>query len=130
MEFEGQYLSYEEYVALGGALDITSFNLLEFEARRRIDLRTLNRLRNIDTSDIPQEVKICEFNLIDTILTAYNDEITRGKASETVGSYSVTYNNDIKQVIEGKDAELKDMIKTYLHGIIVNGEHILYLGVD
>ena len=30
MEFNGQYLTYNEYKALGGSLDITPFNLLEF----------------------------------------------------------------------------------------------------
>ena len=47
MEFKGQYLTYEDYKALGGTLDLTPFNLLEFEARRRIDIKTQNRLKNI-----------------------------------------------------------------------------------
>ena len=55
MEFKGQYLSYNEYKALGGeTLDQMPFNLLEFEARRKIDSRTQNRLKNINSSDIPQ----------------------------------------------------------------------------
>ena len=44
MEFEGQYLTYNEYKALGGRLDQTPFNILEFEARRKIDERTFERL--------------------------------------------------------------------------------------
>ena len=48
MEFSGQYLTYEEYRALGGTLDLTSFNLLEFEARRQIDIKTFNRLKNVE----------------------------------------------------------------------------------
>ena len=36
MEFSGQYLTYEEYRALGGTLDLAPFNILEFGARRRI----------------------------------------------------------------------------------------------
>ena len=55
MEFSGQYLTYEEYKALGGTLDLTPFNLLEFESRRLIDTRTHNRLKNVD--NIPEEVK-------------------------------------------------------------------------
>ena len=35
MTFEGQYLTYDEYLALGGpAIGQMPFNLLEFEARR------------------------------------------------------------------------------------------------
>lgn len=129
MNFEGQYLTYEEYQALGGTLEETPFNLLEFEARRKIDLRTLNRLVNLESSNIPQEVKLCLFKMVDNILTAYNEEINRGKSSESVGSYSVTYNNDMKEIIRSKDAELDDLISSELYGVIVNGEHILYCGV-
>ena len=59
MEFSGQYLTYDEYKALGGNLDITPFNLLEYEARRIIDSRTLQRLKGIEK--IQQEVKMCMF---------------------------------------------------------------------
>ena len=127
MEFEGQYLTYEEYKALGGTLDLMPFNLLEFEARRRIDELTHNRLIGIEK--IPTEVKMCEFEIIDTVLNAYNEEISRGKSSESVGSYSVSYNNDMKQIIENKQTEIEDVIRTDLYGIIVNNEHILYCGV-
>ena len=41
MEFSGQYLTYLEYKALGGTLDQTPFNILEFEARRQIDIQSL-----------------------------------------------------------------------------------------
>jgi len=129
MEFKGYYLSYEDYKGLGGTLDLTPFNLLEFEARRKIDLRTQNRLVGLDYEDIPDEVKLCEFKIINTILKGYDEEITRGKSSETVGSYSVTYNDDMKKVIENKNAELNDLILAELYGVIINGQHILYCGV-
>ena len=53
MEFSGQYLTYEEYMALGGTLDLMPFNILEFEARRQIDIKTFNRIKNLDSKDIP-----------------------------------------------------------------------------
>jgi hypothetical protein len=129
MEFEGQYLTYEEYKALGGALDLTPFNLLEFEARRKIDLRTDNRLVNLESKDIPSEVKLCEYKMIDSVLKAYDEQVNRGKSSESVGSYSVTYNSDMKEIIKSKNAELNDLILSELYGVIVNDEHILYCGV-
>lgn len=130
MEFNGQYLTYEDYKELGGTLDLTPFNLLEFEARRKVDLRTQNRLREIDSEEIPQEVKLCIFKMIDTVLKSYDEEINRGKSSESVGSYSVSYNNDMKEIIKSKNAELDDLVLSDLYGVIVNDEHILYLGVD
>ena len=128
MEFEGQYLTYEEYISLGGNLELTPFNVLEFEARRRIDEPTHNRLVNLKVEDIPQAVKLCEFKIIDTILKSYNEEISRGKDSETVGSYSVSY-SDVSKIIEDKKTEINDIILSYLYGVIVNNEHILYCGV-
>ena len=129
MEFKGQYLTYEDYKGLGGTLDLTPFNLLEFEARRKVDLRTDNRLVNLENEDIPDEVKLCEYKMIDSVLKAYDEQVNRGKSSETVGSYSVSYNNDMKEIIKSKNAELNDLIVSELYGIEVNGEHILFCGV-
>ena len=126
MEMTGQYLTYSEYQELGGSLAETSFNLLEYEARKRIDLRTHKRLDEVE--EIPDEVKICMFNLIGT-LGAYLNENNRLIGSETVGSYSVDYLDNISQVIKNKSTELDDIIMNYLYGVIVNGEHIIYNGV-
>ena len=127
MEFKGQYLTYQEYKGLGGTLELTPFNILEFEARRRIDEVTHNRM--IGGNNIPDEVKMCEFSIINKVLKAYDEEISRGKSSETVGSYSVSYNNDIKKIIEDKRAEIEDLVLTDLYGVVYNGEHVLYCGV-
>ena len=127
MDFKGQYLTYQEYKGLGGTLDLTPFNVLEFEARRRIDELTYNRL--VGGENIPDEVKMCEFAIINKVLKAYDEEIGRGKTSESVGSYSVSYNSDIKKLIEDKRLEIQDIISTDLFGVVYNGEHILYGGV-
>lgn len=127
MDFSGQYLTYAEYKGLGGTLAETSFNLLEFEARKRIDIRTQNRLKEIEI--IPNEVKLCDFKLIN-VLENYTNETNRTIASETVGSYSVDYKDNIQQVIQNKNVELNDIILNDLYGLIVNNEHVLYLGVD
>lgn len=131
MEFSGQYLTYNEYKALGGNLDITPFNLLEYEARRIIDSRTLQRLKGIEI--IPQEVKMCMFSLINTI-NSYSNQGQNSKniSSESVGSYSVSYitGTQIQETINSKNAELTDIVLTYLTGVIINGEHLVYLGVN
>ena len=127
MDFKGQYLTYQEYKGLGGTLDLTPFNVLEFEARRRIDELTYNRL--VGGENIPDEVKMCEFAIINKVLKDYDEEIGRGKTSESVGSYSVSYNSDIKKLVEDKRIEIQDIISTDLFGVVYNGEHILYGGV-
>ena len=135
MEFEGQYLTYEEYRALGGTLKLPSFNLLEFHARNQIDLRTLNRLVNVNTNDIPQKVKICDFDLIEKIngYTKSMNEIGEhgNVASFNSDGYSETYvtSSQIKEIVESKKQELDDIMVTGLFGVVVNGEHILFPGV-
>lgn len=131
MEFNGQYLTYDEYKALGGSLDQTPFNLLEYEARRIIDNRTLKRLQGIN--QIPQEVKMCMFSLINTINNYANQgQTSKNISSESVGSYSVSYatGTQIQETINSKNAELTDIVLNYLTGVIVNGEHVVYLGVN
>lgn len=134
MEFEGQYLTYAEYRSLGGALDITPFNLLEFEARRKIDIETQSRLKGTNSQDIPQEVKLCVNSLINSI-DHYTESIESATqngniASENTDGYSVSYvkSSSIKDIINSKSAELDDIIRTYLLNVVFNGEHLMYLG--
>ena len=132
MEFEGQYLEFDEYEELGGSIEETPFNILEFEARRKIDERTQERLKGIE--QLPIEVKMCMFALINTIngyTKAYQNSSNKNIASESVGSYSVNYasGSQIREIIKSKSIELDDIIRNYLFGVVVNKEHILYLGV-
>lgn len=132
MEFSGQYLTYEDYMALGGTLDIMPFNLLEFNARKEIDRRTLGRLLNVE--EIPQEVKLCIFTMIDSI-NGYSTNLqgSRDKniASEHIDGYTVSYvtSGQIQEIINSKSSELEDIMETYLSTTIVNGTPLLYLGV-
>lgn len=136
MEFNEQYLTYAEYRNLGGVLDIMPFNLLEFESRRKIDIRTQNRLKNIKSEDIPQEVKLCEFKLIEAIyhyISSINSATENGSiASENIDGYSVSYvkSAQIKDILVSKNTEIEDIIRTYLLGLIYNGQHVMYLGAD
>lgn len=135
MEFNGQYLTYEEYKALGGTLDLTPFNILEFESRRKIDIRTLNRLKKTNSLEIPQEVKMCEFKMIDSInsyaKTTSNVASNGNVASENTDGYSVNYitADKISEIVKSKSVELDEIIYDYLTGVIFNGEHIIYCGV-
>lgn len=63
MDFNGQYLTYDEYRQLGGTLDIMPFNLFELEARTNINRETQNRLLGSD--NLLLEVKMCMFRLVD-----------------------------------------------------------------
>ena len=137
MTFEGQYLTYAEYQELGGsAIGEMPFNLLEFEARRKIDIRTQNRLKDVDSEDIPQEVKLCEYNLINSI-NGFSSAMTNISNNGNVASfnsdgYSESYITpaQIQDVVKSKSSELDDIVRTYLLGVIFNDQHLMYLGVD
>ena len=133
MQFSGQYLTYAEYKALGGTLEENpSFNLLEYEARKIIDLNTFNRLKEVQA--IPEEVKLCEFNLINSLESYSNtqggSQANKNIASENIDGYSVSYiaGDQISNLVKSKNDELEDIIKTYLLNVVVDGEHILYRG--
>ena len=133
MEFEGQYLTYEEYQGLGGTLDQTPFNLLEFEVRRRINMRSQNRL--LDAETIPQEVKLCEYKMIEDVGQYIQSIIETGNgnvASENTDGYSISYitADKVSGIVKQKGSEMDDIIREYLLGVVYNGQHLLYAGVD
>ena len=129
MEFKGQYLTYQEYLALGGTLEEMPFNLLEFNARKKIDERTFGRLA--DKGQEYKEVKLCIYNMI-TTLNSYSSYDTQNKAisSENTDGYSISYGTPQKSVTEAKNSELEDVIDAYLSNLIVDDVPVLYRGAD
>ena len=129
MEFNNQYLTYEEYESLGGTLGEMPFNILELKARQVINERTQNRLKNIE--EILQEVKICVYDLINT-MNKYNlsDNSTNSNvSSENTDGYSVTYKSGT-ELTEEQKKQYDDVMETDLYGVIVDNTPILYLGVN
>ena len=133
MTFEGQYLTYAEYLTLGGsAIGEMPFNILEFEARRQIDLRTYNRIKNSET--IPQEAKLCVYNLVNSIneYISTTSNIANGGnvKSENIDGYSISYLSagEVSEVVKSKQAEIDDIVSTYFLNLIVDGEHAMYCG--
>lgn len=129
MEFKGQYLTYQEYLALGGTLDEMPFNLLEYNARKKIDERTFGRL--VDKGQEYQEVKLCVYNII-TTLNSYSSYDTQNKAisSESTDGYSVSYGTPQKSITEAKNSELEDVINSYLANVVIDNVPVLYRGAD
>ena len=129
MEFKNQYLSYEEYKSLGGTLGEMPFNILELKARQVINERTQNRLKNIE--EMPQEVKICVYDLINTMnkYNLSNNSTSLNISSENTDGYSVTYKSGT-ELTEEQKKQYDDVMETDLYGVIVDNTPILYLGVN
>ena len=132
MEFSGQYLTYEEYNLLGGTLSEMPFNILEFEARKKIDNRTQNRINNM--KDKPQEVKLCVNAMINTLVQYVVDNskgINKNIASESIDGYSVSFitGSQVQEAIKSKKSELEDIMQTYLGNVRTSDNiPVLYLG--
>lgn len=129
MEFENQYLTYDEYMELGGTLDETPFAILELEARQSINKYTFGRLKGLETQ--VNEVKVCEFKLIN-LLETYSSYESQNKsiASENTDGYSITYNATTEDVSKAKTNEIKSIVETYLAECkLEDGTPYLYKGV-
>lgn len=129
MEFNNQYLTYEEYQDLGGTLQETPFNILEFEARKNINKYTFGRLENLENQI--NEVKICEFKLIG-LLNTYSDYENQNKSisSENTDGYSISYAQSTVNVSKAKINEIKSIIKSDLSECYLeDGTPYLYVGV-
>lgn len=133
MDFGTKYLTYEEYLELGGTIkSVSPFELLEFNARAEVDLRTQNRLVGVEPT--PLKVKICMFHLIEMINSYATSTETAPSniASENIDGYSISYLSptQVKEIITTKKTEIDDIMLTYMYGVIVNGKAILYNGVE
>ena len=128
MEISEQYLTYSEYTTLGGTLAQTPFSILEYNARMKIDERTFGRLKNQETQ--PEEVKMCVFNLIQTLnsYTSYY-ESNKNISSENIDGYSVSYKGADSNVNDAMNKEIEDIINTYLSNTVINNVPVLYRGV-
>ena len=133
MEFSGQYLTYNEFKGLGGTLSEMPFNLLEFEARKKIDNRTQNRIKYMNSK--PEEVKLCVNAMINTLVQYVADSskgINKNVASESIDGYSVSFitGSQVQEAIKSKKSELEEIMQTYLGDIRTSDNvPVLYLGI-
>lgn len=119
MVFTGQYLTFDEYQAIGGSLTEDTFNLLEYKARKKIDKYTSGRL--IDLTEQLQEVKMC----VNELISIENENNSTIK-SESVDGYSYTTmtKEELKKTVY-------DTIKDYLSECeLEDGTSYLYVGTD
>lgn len=133
------YLTFAEYNSMGGTLEETAFNNLEFQARAKIDWYTFNRLQNEEEQT--EAVKRCVYALIDLFNTQAqatnisatdgSGQIVAGIASQSNDGVSVSYNvlsaRDGLEVVNGK---IKETIQEYLQGVKNSlGQRVLYRGL-
>lgn len=134
------YLTYDEYINMGGAeIEEAAFQQIEFEARSIIDWWTFNRLQKEETYS--EAVKRCIFRLIQLIndkqkamivdSQSSDGSIKAGIASESNDGVSTSYNTlSAKDAVDTLQKETESTIRMYLTGVKNSlGYLLLYRGV-
>ena len=117
MEVGELYLTYEEYLEMGGKQDQPTFNINEYQVENRLDFLTNGRIKKLD--EVPEEVKQLCFrlnisfwekpNTIDTPsnLSSYSNGIESFgyKSGTTTGNGSI---------ISDVDLQINSLVKEYL----------------
>lgn len=122
------YLTYDEYKAMGGSMDLAAFPALEFRARKRLDYLTDCRIQKM--AAIPEAVRLCMFTLIHTEeKTGLDAQLNEPQISSfTTDGYSESY----RQGPTAKEAAsaANDVIWSMLYGECDdNGTPLLYRGI-
>lgn len=73
-----QYLTYQQYVSLGGTAERSAFPLMECRARVKLDYWTQGRIKDVD----------CEIMLCMTLIINALDSVQKASQSGTVSSFS------------------------------------------
>ena len=89
-----QYLTYEEYQEIGGALDLTAFKRNIDRACAMIDIRTQSRLEAFDS--IPQIVKMVCADLVEYIATNTVEKPIVSSKSQSAGGVSESESYAVK----------------------------------
>ena len=132
------YLTYNEYLNMGGTLDETAFSNYVMDAEMLIDWYTFNRLQS-ETS-IPLRVKQCVFKLISlaemkakafVLGRDVTGEGAASVASQSNDGVSISYNTiSASQAFDLAKSESEQLIKQYLNGVVNSaGRKLLYRGV-
>ena len=137
------YLTFAEYLAMGGALDETTFNDLEFEAATQVDWYTFSRLKKMPEEEQPDELKRCMYKLIqllqardgvsgvETPATSSNAGSSGTIASQSNDGVSISYNRLSAQgIVDNTKTQIQSTINQYLANVVDSlGRKVLYRGV-
>ena len=134
------YLTYAEYQNMGGTLDETTFNDLEYEARCRVDYWTFSRLKNEEI--YPEELQRCMYKLIQLINDTQKASSIDGQGDEnsvSVAGISSMSNDGVStsfnvlsasQAVELASKDIDRCIRQYLTDVKNSlGRKVLYRGL-
>lgn len=126
------YLSYDEYRAMGGALEADAFDRLEAKAERQINRATHDRLES--AYGIPDAVRYCTYDLIgamraeDGLGGVAAGRVVTGMSNDGV---SMSFAATGATAAMAASARYMGIIRSWLDGVTTeDGVHLLYAGCD
>lgn len=120
------YLTYEEYITIGGTLDLTAFNRNIDRVCGIIDNATQNRIKGMRIA--PHKVKSLCRDILEYFASDFGSSKQVSNHSQSAGGVSESESFVIRS-IEERAGEIDDMIKDYLlNEVDDNGTPLLYRG--
>lgn len=120
------YLTYDEYLEIGGTVDLTAFNRNIARASGMIDNATFCRIEKM--SKVPDNAKHLCRDLIEYLVRNNVTDLTVTSRSQSAGAVSESESYAVKTVEEAQE-EITRMIYDYLGGCFDdNGNLLLYRG--
>lgn len=138
------YLTYAEYVEMGGELDETLFTNCRLDAQGYLDWFTFNRLWKEEwrTEAVMERVKICMYQLIRLVAAKQNLLTPQGQTSGGINhsaQVSQQSNDGVattyavfsaEMLFTHAKQEIESTINQYLSGVMNNsGRKLLYRGL-
>ena len=118
------YLSYNEYVELGGAVDESTFNRLMMDVESKLNYLTNGRLTKLD--EVPVAVK----KLIVKLIAVYKDSESSVNAvtsySNGIESFGYKVDDNSSSGSTSVDRKIYSIVKEYLWEF----PELLYRGLD
>ena len=120
------YLTYDEYVGIGGTLDLTAFNRNVDRACGVIDNATHNRIEYM--ANVPQRAKALCRDLVEYLARNDTTEISVTSRSQSAGGVSESESYETKTA-DDMYGDIQNMIYDYLLNVTDDkGTPLLYRG--
>ena len=120
------YLTYDEYLEIGGIVDLTAFNRNIARASGMIDNATFCRIEKM--SKVPENAKHLCRDLIEYLVRNNATDLAVTSRSQSAGAVSESESYAVKTVEEAQE-EITKMIYDYLGSCFTDdGNLLLYRG--
>ena len=121
-----QYLTYEEYLEIGGTLDLTAFKRNIDRACNIIDGATFHRIECM--SEIPSQAKACCRDILEYVATHSVISKSVSSRSQSAGGVSESESYAVKTA-DDMYGDIQNILHDYLGGLCDdNGTPLLYRG--